>query len=275
MLKNLRDDERPGATGEKVPVGTDEEIRKRLLLFARKMFDSWGAMERATGIPHTTAVGWKKHGASLPGTESLIKLAREGLSLDWLVTGRGQMQMRLGELERGALLEDLRPSLQRRASVGDATGQQAFSLMILKLGVEGALEQAAMGLFTDFESEVRRLDQLHRHSQTVAWVDHQLGAIEERFLAGSTDADREAFALLRRRLFDFLPEDMRPGAQLYSEYWDAVTRVRASFVEQARATMGSEKRGAAQLDERRQGPEKQAHVKPKAKDTQAKAKRRP
>ena len=256
MLKNLRDDERPGATGEKIPVGTNEEIRKRLLLFAKKMFDSWGAMERATGIPHTTAVAWKKHGASLPGTDSLIKLAREGLSLDWLVTGRGQMQTRLGELERGALLEDLRPSLQRRAGVGDATGQQAFSLVILKLGVEGALEQAAMGLLTDFEYEVRRLDQLHRHSQTVASVDQQLGVIEQRFLAGSMDADREAFALLRRRLFDFLPEEMRPGAQHYSEYWEAVARIQTAFVEKARATMGSATKGAAPLDGGDLAPEK-------------------
>jgi hypothetical protein len=258
MLKSLRDEERPGAAGEKVPVGTTEEIRKRLLLFVNELFDSWGEMERTTGIPHTTAVAWKRRGASLPSTENLMKLAQVGLSLDWLATGRGQMQRRLGELERGALLEDLRPSLQRRVKVGDATGQQAFSLVILKLGVEGALEQAAMGLLTDFEQEVRRLDQLHRHSQTVAWVDQQLGVIEKRFLAGSMHADREAFALLRRRLFDFLPEEMRPGAQHYSQYWEAVARIQTAFVEQARATMGSETSGAAQLRVGGPAPEEEA-----------------
>jgi hypothetical protein len=239
MLKNLRDDERPGATGEKIPVGTDEEIRKRLLLFARKMFHSWGAMERATGIPHTTAVAWKKHGASLPGTESLIKLAGEGLSLDWLVTGRGQMQVRLGELRRGALLEDLRPSLQREAGVGDATGTQAFLRLVLRLRVDGLLERASAGLLPDFLHEVRLLDQLHRHAELVAWVATQLAEIEARVAVAKNGPPRNEFEVLRKRLHDYLPEDMRPGGALYAEFWEAVKKERQQFIEQVRLSMST------------------------------------
>lgn len=234
MPKKTRTSQSPGSEGENVPVGSHEEIRRRLILFVKTTFDNWSVMEQAAHIPHPTAVAWKRRGGPLPSTENLMTLARLGLSLDWLATGSGPMQLHPFSLGRGALLESLRPFLQRRSAVGDHTASQAFAAMILRLGEERALEKASDGLAGEFEIDVARLAQFHRYGELVGWVWEQLRVIEAGGIPNEAGPPNAALEALRTRLFDYLPDDFRPGALLHDEFWAAIAVGRTEFVRAVR-----------------------------------------
>ena len=217
-----------------MPVGSGEEIRRRLLRFVSATFKNWSAMEKAAEIPHPTAVAWKRKGAALPNTDSLLKLARLRLSLDWLVTGLGPMQLHPFSLGRGALLENLRPFLQRRFKVGDHTGSQALAAMILRLGEDSALEKAADGLAADYHSQLLLLSQLHKFGELARYVWDQLAVIERTAKITNKQLPNETVELLRARLFDYLPEEFRPGSRLHTEYWEVIDSGRRKLVQAAR-----------------------------------------
>ena len=75
----------------KVPDAAAKEISRRLRLFVAGRHQSWAQFCKELEIPRTTASAWIRPKASVPDPKFLLILARKtGISLDWLLLGKGE-----------------------------------------------------------------------------------------------------------------------------------------------------------------------------------------
>lgn len=162
-----RKKERPtvGET-ERRSVLEEADVRQNLAKWLRNRFgDNVSKAARELGIPRSTIQQWmlRVQYDGLPSSTNLLQLAAHGLSIDWLLTGRGSMQAKRFEptTEMGRALDLLRPHLQRAAGlagpVGEWTDNQAFDLLIAEHSGEQLIARAAEGLLPLYRDRVSRV----------------------------------------------------------------------------------------------------------------------
>lgn len=195
--------------GERRPTGTDAEIRRRLAEWLRDRYgNNISRAAAVAGVSRSTMDGWLKSRAkSLPKLDNLRRLAQHGLSIDWLITGHGSMQSKRLETttDKGALLDLLRPHLQRLANVGEFTDDQAFDRLVAELGAEGMLELAASGLFARYSEYVAELRRLHEAAQMWAWTHQHLEALIAAMANGDAVKRRDELRALSERIEEVIP----------------------------------------------------------------------
>lgn len=215
---------------------TDAEVRERLGAFVNERYGSWSRFVASTQIPQATASDWKLAGKSFPGMKHLLRMSRDGLSLDWLVTGKGPMLARLGETREGAVAEMLRPALARKAGVGSETADQAFHQLVTRYGVDGILDVAAEALLPTFRDSVERLHALHTYIQLLSRADSDLAELRDKIAAGSPNERSQAIDAFRKSLLETLPPDFRPGtplsASLFAALRNSISRSAKSEVDE-------------------------------------------
>jgi hypothetical protein len=154
---------------DRVPVLDEASVRQNLAKWLRDRFgDNASEASRQLGIPRSTIQQWmlRVQYDGLPSSTNLLQLAAHGLSIDWLLTGRGSMQSKRFEptTDPGRALDLLRPHLQRAAGllgpVGEWTDNQAFDLLIAENSAEQLLARAAEGLLPLYRDRVTRVQSL-------------------------------------------------------------------------------------------------------------------
>lgn len=170
----------PIPSDERLKTGADEEIRHRLNDFVRQVFKTQRAFEQAADVPHETAAKWFKKGGPLPDFENLRKCAEQGLSVDWLMTGRGEMMQRVGSTEVGAALERMLPYMRREAHVGDYTTKQAFARMVTRFGgADGLIRRAAELFQADFNAAIAETQRGEDYLRLTTVIQMRLNELAE------------------------------------------------------------------------------------------------
>lgn len=158
---------------ERIPIGTPNETRERLAEFVRVKFEgNWTDFARVTGVPVQTVESWKPANRGWPSFQHLQRLAQHRLSLDWIITGSGPMQVERVEArtDAGQLLYVLRPYLQRLARVGETTDDLVFARMLVAQRVDGLMELAAQGLWPTYAEIARDFKRLDESSELRGWL---------------------------------------------------------------------------------------------------------
>jgi hypothetical protein len=200
---------------ERYKAGTDKEVRQRLSDFVRTKFgDNWSHFARVTEIPLATLEGWKPTGNRVPQMKHLRKLAQHRLSLDWLVTGLGEMTFEHvpAQTDRAALLHLLLPVLQRLTNAGEITAEQAFDrLLLFDLGPDQMLELAATGLLSHYREIVRDLNRWDERKEMHVWLLKRLDTLDEETKTGDAAAVRAVLDDVSRKIREYVPEFVRLG----------------------------------------------------------------
>jgi hypothetical protein len=147
----------------------EASVRKNLAKWLHDRFgDNVSEASRQLGIARSTIQQWmlRVQYDGLPRSANLLQLAAHGLSLDWLMTGRGSMQSKRFEptTDAGRALDVLRPHLQRAAGLAGPVGEwidnQAFDLLIAEKSAEELLARAAEGILSLYRDRVSRVQSL-------------------------------------------------------------------------------------------------------------------
>lgn len=197
---------------ERLRVGSPNEIRRRLSEFVTAKFDgNWTYFAETVGVPVPTASEWKQAKSGWPGFEHLWKLAENGLSIDWLVTGRLPMVIEYAGIatDAGRLLELLRPYAEQMSGVGEFTARQAFGHLLIQLGVEGMLKKAAEPFVPHYLEVKRDVEREDEADALRSWIYDQLTVLDKRVDAGDAPGVREALSAMGRRIEESIPERLR------------------------------------------------------------------
>jgi hypothetical protein len=213
----MRKKRKPPAPNERLLIGTPEEIRARLGEFVRKKYDdNWTAFAEAATLSPQTVEPWKPAGDGSPSFENLQRLAQLRLSINWLMSGHGPMQIEHVEprTEAGKLLHELRPFLQRLAGIGETTEDLAFARLFVTHGTEGLLAEAAKGIWPLYAEAARDLKLLDETVEWRGWLYSELKQLRSEVERGDATAVETVLIRVMQRLETAIPDAIELRALL-------------------------------------------------------------
>lgn len=194
---------------ERWAVSVGEPVRDRLAEFVRAKYDgNWTRFADAMGQQVATVERWKPAGKGWPSLDGMRALASLRLSLDWLLTGLGSMELSATEppTPLPELLDHIRRELQRATGVGEEIASQAFNRMLFDLKAPGVLRLAAEGARREFTVHLDAFIRADVRRQLVARILERVDQLEAHYVRKEEPVDRDLLAEVRTQLAAFVPE---------------------------------------------------------------------